>query len=505
MKLPRYTAKTPPPRETGLVRAQDIGALTRTGGQEFEAMQQMGGAMQKAAGLGFQAYMNRQALDDHATMGEISKRATDASVEATNAVTMFDPSVGDALPNDPKNYYDGTKVNRFDNPQKEAFINTTYKDYEAKILNLAKGIKNPKTRQAWINSQLPEAYERITVAANAKLQEYQEQLILSNAKTAASNGDMETANEWIDIAEKHGLIGPKRAAAERENNVEEYVTGLYRAGLHDEARKVLEASSLSATKKEQLDDEIDTDERSVQVKLAADLKVKQNETALNLLLSLWDGTLTDDSLRQATESGLLTIPNAKGLRESLTNPKTFNLASYIQVKNAVNSYERGRTSFDDTLAVLTANASLLGDQGKGLTDRLFAIPNKNEADWENEALDYIESQILEKDIYGRFYGTPKEQTAALEARLAYDVALEEAERKGEPIEGRDKLIKAHEIMLKYRPEKEEKPPVELEEGLGTVPFVSDSDIDKAIRQAKENLGEKTTPQDIKAEVLRLLR
>ena len=148
---------------------------------------------------------------------------------------------------------------------------------------------------------------------------------------------------------------------------------------------------------------------------------------------------------------------------------------------------------------------MLGDQGKGLTDKLFAIPNKKEADWENEALDYIESQLLEKDIFGRMYGTPEEQTAALEARLAYDVALEQAERKGEPIEGRDKLLKAHEIMLKYRIEKKKKAPKELEGGLGTIPLVTDKDIDSAISRAKENLGEKATPQEIKAEVLRLLR
>jgi len=213
VKLPKYIATTPPPRETGLARAQDIGALTRTGGAEYEAIAGAGKAIQQTANIGTQIYMNRQALDDQVTMGKISTRAIDAIAEATNAIGMFDPSIGDALPDDPKNYYDGTKVNRFDSPQKEAFINTTYKDDEAKILNLAKGIKNPKTRQAWINSQLPEAYKRITAAANAKLNDYQEEIILGNAKTAASNGDVETANKWIEIAEKRGLIGPKKAAA----------------------------------------------------------------------------------------------------------------------------------------------------------------------------------------------------------------------------------------------------------------------------------------------------
>ncbi len=66
MKLPRYIATTPPPRTSGLVRAQDIGALTRTSGAEFKAIAGAGRAIQKTAGLGFEAYMNRQALDDQA-------------------------------------------------------------------------------------------------------------------------------------------------------------------------------------------------------------------------------------------------------------------------------------------------------------------------------------------------------------------------------------------------------------------------------------------------------
>lgn len=309
------------------------------------------------------------------------------------------------------------------------------------------------------------------------------------------------------IAEINSGYGEYFKAGEFESlMVKNLSSALTTVGRYDDARNLVQATKVfTPAEKRVLNNIISTEEKSLQAQADADLKAKQNETARNLLVSLWDGTLTDIALRSATETGLLTYEKAKGLRLALTQPKEFNLTSYIKVKNAVNSYERGRTSFDDALVILTENASLLGDEGKGLTDKLFAMPNKNEADWEAEGIDYIQSQILEKDIFGRFYGTPVEQTAALEARLAYDVALETAIRKGEPIEGRDKLILAHDIMLKYRPEKEEKPPVELEKGLGTIPFISDADIDKAIKQAKENLGEKATPQEIKAEVMRLLK
>lgn len=64
MKLPRFTAKTPPPRESGLARATDIGALTRTGDIEvWRGVSQLGGAMQGAADLGYRAWQERHDID----------------------------------------------------------------------------------------------------------------------------------------------------------------------------------------------------------------------------------------------------------------------------------------------------------------------------------------------------------------------------------------------------------------------------------------------------------
>ncbi|MHC4891048.1 MAG: hypothetical protein ACYTEO_16470 [Planctomycetota bacterium] len=370
--------------------------------------------------------------------------------------------------------------------------------------------------QTKFKAQSMEAQARTLVAAtrrevidtNEALKGHVVDAIVSRDKNKIADATKLFVENYVaDEAEKKAIYNSlgQIALKQVEENAVSGVHAAIEAGNFELAKELAKNERIPEPRQTTLRSTIRTEEERLQVKADEELRTKQNETARNLLVSLWDGTLTDTALRKATTDGMLTYEKAKGLRLALTKPKEFNLASYIKVKNAVNSYERGRMSFDDALVVLTDNASLLGDQGKGLTDKLFALPNKTEADWEDEGIDYIQSQILEKDIWGRFYGTPTEQTAALEARLAYDVALETAERKGEPIEGRDKLIKAHEIMLKYRPEKEEKPPVELEKGLGTIPFISNADIDKAIKQARENLGEKATPQEIKAETLRLLR
>jgi len=133
MRLPRFIAPTTPSAGTGLVRASDIGALTDTGSAEFAAIAGAGKALQGVAGLAFRAYQNRQALDDQVFAGEADKRAFDAHKEGMGTYIEFDPSIGNTNPNDPKSYYDGTKIINFNNAKKEEFLNLTYKDYEVKI------------------------------------------------------------------------------------------------------------------------------------------------------------------------------------------------------------------------------------------------------------------------------------------------------------------------------------------------------------------------------------
>ncbi len=217
MQLPRFTATTPA-QGTGLARAGDIGALTRTGGQEFAAIEQAGRAIGDVSDTAFKAHQNREALDDQAFAGEAEKRAFDARREGIGTYAEFDPSIGNTNPTDPKNYYDGTKILNITSPKKDEFRDATYKDFEGKILNLAKGFKDEAARQAFVNRWTVEGYKDFTETGNAKHQEYQEVLLLGNASSAAANGDIELSQQWIDIAEKHGLIGPKTASNEMAKN-----------------------------------------------------------------------------------------------------------------------------------------------------------------------------------------------------------------------------------------------------------------------------------------------
>lgn len=72
-KLPRYTAKVPPPRGAGVARATNIGALTRTGAAEtWRGVSQIGRAVQQGAGTLFRIQQDRQAADTRLQHGKLT-------------------------------------------------------------------------------------------------------------------------------------------------------------------------------------------------------------------------------------------------------------------------------------------------------------------------------------------------------------------------------------------------------------------------------------------------
>ncbi len=221
MKLPKVIASTPPPTDVGAARATDIRSLTDVGpaGQGFQAVGQV---VSKIAGAGLDVVAarkkKRQELDDQVFSGEASKRASGALTEAIGTWAEYDPIANNQDPRDVKNYYDGTKITGINNQMKEEFSGATYKTFRGKILSLSKGFKDPEEQQAFINKWDVDGFKGIGEAGNKKHNDYHEELFLNNARDAASNGDLELSNLWLDIAEKNGLIGLKTFNAEKEKN-----------------------------------------------------------------------------------------------------------------------------------------------------------------------------------------------------------------------------------------------------------------------------------------------
>ncbi|GAF91422.1 unnamed protein product, partial [marine sediment metagenome] len=104
MKLPRYTAQTPPPRISGVARATNIGALTQTSEQaKWSGVGAFGRGLSFAGQMAFQARQNRQALDDTIEWGTATSRVKDRFRLAGDAAERMDVSM-DMLESDDPNY-----------------------------------------------------------------------------------------------------------------------------------------------------------------------------------------------------------------------------------------------------------------------------------------------------------------------------------------------------------------------------------------------------------------
>ncbi len=218
MRLPRFIASGAV-RETGLVRAQDIGALTNVGDAEFQAIQQAGQAIGAVSDLGFRAFMSRQALDDKQKIGELNRKAQEAERLEVSAIGSRN-LIGEQLLPDDKAYWDGSKG--LNSVWKNNEIKTAQTNAFNRIKSLSAGIKNPNTRREWENEQVLNSDLAIVKAWNAKYDDYQTTTFLSNARTAAINGDFEISNKWIDDAVKGGLITFERGAKEKTNFMKEF-------------------------------------------------------------------------------------------------------------------------------------------------------------------------------------------------------------------------------------------------------------------------------------------
>ena len=266
MRLPRASAVTAPSRKSGLVRA-DVGAMTRTSTAEFQAIERAGGTLQNVANLGFQSYMRRQAIDDIAEAGKATQHIQESWSQASKTVATMDTSLDQPLPNDPAYHKSLLAITK---DKSIELRDELTKDIEKDAAKVFSGIRNARTKARLI-AQYNENYaanlQELDGVITRRLHAYQLDTMQKLGNAAALNGDLETADFYADKMAEHGLITPSAATklkkAYEETSIRETVTGLYRIGLHDEAKKVLEASSLSNEDKEKLEDVIDKDEISV--------------------------------------------------------------------------------------------------------------------------------------------------------------------------------------------------------------------------------------------------
>lgn len=216
MKLPRLTAETPPPREPGIVRARDIGALTRTGDVAvWRGVSQMGEAMQKVAGLGFDAYQRRRSLDDIIQWGRATQKTQEIIDEKKYEVERTDFKMDMPLPSDLD--YEKTLV-ELTTEKRDELIKTTMKDIDERVAKIPLGFSSREAAEKykihWAKTRAS-AERRIIATYDKKFDSFQRAAMTKLLEDAARNGDIETANYYIDVMDKHELITPELAAIKK--------------------------------------------------------------------------------------------------------------------------------------------------------------------------------------------------------------------------------------------------------------------------------------------------
>lgn len=207
MKLPQFIASTSV-RETGLVRAQDIGALTNVGDAEFRALSQVGAAIGSAADKATRAYLQRQIIDDDIEAGDVNLKDLEIIKRGLGTARNYVPSVDEVLPDD-ADYLKKTTAAIFSNEVKAKVRADILSDYERDSAKLYSNIVSPRIKARLIaqrNLRLPDYIEAIDKELNRTHEKYQIKKITDYANTAAANGDIDLAMHWIDRGIKHKLF-----------------------------------------------------------------------------------------------------------------------------------------------------------------------------------------------------------------------------------------------------------------------------------------------------------
>lgn len=266
MKLPRFLASGAV-RETGLVRAQDIGALTNVGDAEFRAIEQAGRAIGAVSDMGFRALKQRKALDDDIRWGNATTKMEEGHGVSFKALEKANYTVDEPLPDDP-NYNKAPlqlSVEKKAQLTKDALAE---RDNQAKEVELSFPTKEGKERfRIWYNKRRLDYDEDYTKVNNAKHNAYQQERLTTLARTAYLAGDIEAGDSYIDSMDTNELITPLKATAMKADGIELSVksqaTELSRMGLYDEARDLIRSSNLEVLDKEAFGNMIDTAENRV--------------------------------------------------------------------------------------------------------------------------------------------------------------------------------------------------------------------------------------------------
>lgn len=181
----------------------------------------------------------------------------------------------------------------------------------------------------------------------------------------------------------------------------------------------------------------------------------REDTMRTMLSDIWDGKISDPQIvTDAFRAGYLDDTDAKYLRDALLNPeppKTTNEA-LISMRYSIDGIAAGTETRESALKKLISYSQQLSPaDGKGFIKEIFGEHDTKNAFWNRQAQEYMEKQIMEvASLTGILYGSGEQLALSAQALISYDEAKKAATAEGKPLNGRELLELAHQVMLPFR-------------------------------------------------------
>lgn len=188
-KLPRFLAGTPPPRESGLARATDIGALTRTGeAAVWAGVSRIGQAMQYGARLGAAVVEEKRGIDAKQDYDTVTSNAKDfinkQQLDVEDNQVVIDEKAQARIMQ-----------------EKEVELGNFLTEQMADVSPRAR-----KMIDAWKLKALPAYRNHMRRVTSKKWRDYKVAVEDEFIDAHIAEGDFAAANDRIEVMEGNGLI-----------------------------------------------------------------------------------------------------------------------------------------------------------------------------------------------------------------------------------------------------------------------------------------------------------
>lgn len=433
MKLPRITAQTPPPVQravipSGAARAEDIGALTRTGDQAmWRSVQQAGEALQGAGQTLFAIDQDKRAMDRELKISQFMQGLE--SRDATQKETIVE------------------KANITSEEEQRSSLNAMATSRKSWITERINAEKDPKLRTMMKVSAIrsePEFRTDIKSLTTARWTGYKIAEWLKERDIYNNNGEFERADQVIDMMVANNLIQPKDGLKLKRENVYQRVSYFINNKNFDEARKVVKGENkfIDQEDKRRLNDTIRIAEQSTKEALTEYRQQTENDMRGRMLKA------DADNLLLLEKHNLVIEMKNESVAKGISTDQFFNTMddwekgmlkeSNPEVKAKVLERIRNNKITESEISELVGKGLSVDD-----TDRFINNMDFFKDSWFKRADMFFKSQLGWDGAYEKFMHP--------QGGLAYKLASDELFKAidAEELKGKDIYDRATQISIPY--------------------------------------------------------